>query len=63
MHTTIEYEDLNTAYLNNFFKNNDKFVKYLPMNIEYEQYIVDVEYWKKYYERLNKSYVTKLATS
>ena len=63
MHTTIEYEDLNTAYLNNFFKNNDKFVKYLPMNIEYEQYIVDVEYWKKYYERLNNSYVTKLATS
>tara|TARA_B100001971_G_C18106158_1_gene491615 strand:+ start:184 stop:900 length:717 start_codon:yes stop_codon:yes gene_type:complete len=50
-YTIIEYKDLNETYLNNFFKVENISIKCFPMNIEYEQYIVDVNYWKKYYKQ------------
>lgn len=47
-YTVIEYTDLNKTYLDNFFKKNFK-SQWAPMNIDYAKYIVEFNYWKKYF--------------
>ncbi len=50
VHTVLQYEDLNETYLNKFFGVNTPWTNFRPMNIDYEKYIEDVSYWKKYFE-------------
>ena len=50
VHTVLQYEDLNETYLNKFFGVNTPWTNLRPMNIDYEKYIEDVSYWKKYFE-------------
>jgi hypothetical protein len=47
-YTVIDYENLNKQYLNNFF-NKNIIADYKPMNIDYEKYIDDIDYWKCYF--------------
>ena len=50
VHTVLQYEDLNESYLNKFFGVNTPHCNIEPMNIDYEKYIKNVSYWKKYFE-------------
>jgi len=55
VHTILQYEDLNETYLNKFFSVDTPHSNFEPMNIDYEKYIEDVGYWKKYFEnKLNE---------
>jgi len=55
VHTILQYEDLNESYLNKFFGVNTPHCNIEPMNIDYEKYIKNVSYWKKYFEnKLNE---------
>jgi len=51
VHTILQYEDLNETYLNKFFNVDTPYSNIEPMNIDYEKYIEDVSYWKKYFEK------------
>ena len=50
VHTILQYEDINETYLNKFFGVDTPYSDIEPMNIDYEKYIEDVSYWKKYFE-------------
>ena len=52
-HTIINYENLNRTYLNNFFNKiiDDRSSK--RMNIDYEKYIDNIDYWLVYFQFKN----------